>query len=79
MVFTVVCFQFVVSFLFSFLFWYSDRPELYDVCIRAEDGTTVQCHKCILAARLEYFHSMLGSGWIEVSYTNSVTYTYTFF
>ncbi|XP_025096853.1 inhibitor of Bruton tyrosine kinase-like isoform X2 [Pomacea canaliculata] len=47
-------------------------PELYDVCIRAEDGTTVQCHKCILAARLEYFHSMLGSGWIETSDTSSV-------
>lgn len=47
--------------------------ELYDVCIRAEDKTTFQCHKCVLAARLEYFHSMLGSGWIETSDTESLS------
>ena len=50
------------------------RPELYDVCIRADDDTTIQCHKCVLAARLEYFHSMLGSGWIEVSLDLSFCY-----
>ncbi|KAK7483280.1 hypothetical protein BaRGS_00025447 [Batillaria attramentaria] len=48
-------------------------PEVYDVCIRAEDSTTIQCHKCVLTARLEYFHSMLGSGWIETSDTKSLT------
>ncbi|KAK7108349.1 inhibitor of Bruton tyrosine kinase-like [Littorina saxatilis] len=47
--------------------------ELYDVCIRADDSTTIQCHKCVLAARLEYFHSMLGSGWIETSDTQSLS------
>ncbi|KAL8560153.1 hypothetical protein ACOMHN_021648 [Nucella lapillus] len=47
--------------------------ELYDVCIQADDTTTIQCHKCVLAARLEYFHSMLGSGWIETSNTESLT------
>ena len=41
-------------------------PNLYDVCIRADDGTQIQCHKCVLVARLEYFLSMLGSGWIVV-------------
>ncbi|XP_076444948.1 inhibitor of Bruton tyrosine kinase-like [Babylonia areolata] len=46
--------------------------ELYDVCIRTDDDTMIQCHKCILAARLEYFHSMLGSGWIETSDTKSL-------
>lgn len=27
-------------------------PELYDVVIVSEDGTELQCHKCILVARL---------------------------
>lgn len=48
-------------------------PELYDVCIRADDSTAIQCHKCVLAARLEYFQSMLGSGWIETADTKSLT------
>ena len=38
----------------------------YDVCIRGDSGEPVECHKCVLVARLEYFHSMLASGWIEV-------------
>ncbi|KAK6170183.1 hypothetical protein SNE40_018638 [Patella caerulea] len=45
----------------------TDIPELYDVCIRADDNTSIKCHKCILVARLEYFHSMLATGWIETS------------
>ncbi|XP_041354992.1 inhibitor of Bruton tyrosine kinase-like isoform X2 [Gigantopelta aegis] len=47
--------------------------ELHDVCIKADDNTTVHCHKCILVARLEYFHSMLGSGWIETSDTRALS------
>ena len=39
---------------------------LYDVCIEAEDHSIIQCHKCVLVARLDYFRSMLSSGWIEV-------------
>ena len=35
--------------------------------IKSEDGEIFQCHKCILVARLEYFHSMLASGWMEVN------------
>ena len=27
-------------------------PELYDVVIVCEDGTELQCHKCILVAQL---------------------------
>ncbi|XP_078373752.1 inhibitor of Bruton tyrosine kinase-like isoform X1 [Oculina patagonica] len=42
-------------------------PELYDVVIVSEDGTELKCHKCILVARLEYFRSMLASGWLESS------------
>ena len=41
--------------------------DLYDVAIVSEDTMEIKCHKCILVARLEYFHSMLGSGWIETS------------
>ncbi|XP_071955936.1 inhibitor of Bruton tyrosine kinase-like [Antedon mediterranea] len=40
---------------------------LSDVSLEAEDGTTFRCHKSVLVARLEYFHSMLASGWIETS------------
>ena len=31
---------------------FSVSPELYDVVIVSEDGTELQCHKCILVARL---------------------------
>ncbi|XP_013381620.1 inhibitor of Bruton tyrosine kinase-like [Lingula anatina] len=48
-------------------------PILRDVCIKADDSHTVQAHKCILVARLEYFHSMLASGWVETSNTEALT------
>ena len=35
--------------------------------IKSEDGEIFQCHKCVLVARLEYFHSMLANGWMEVN------------
>lgn len=34
--------------------------------VESEDGHMFQCHKCVLVARLEYFHSMLATGWMEV-------------
>ncbi|XP_064411625.1 inhibitor of Bruton tyrosine kinase-like isoform X2 [Latimeria chalumnae] len=37
------------------------------VRLRSEDGKEFPCHKCVLCARLEYFHSMLSSSWIEAS------------
>ncbi|XP_005101796.1 inhibitor of Bruton tyrosine kinase [Aplysia californica] len=40
-------------------------PELYDVTIRTEDGYELGCHKCVLVARLDYFYSMLATGWAE--------------
>ena len=53
-------------FLFCFVLFYFGRasvrshtismfpisPELYDVVIVCEDGTELQCHKCILVAQL---------------------------
>ncbi|XP_035880284.1 inhibitor of Bruton tyrosine kinase isoform X1 [Phyllostomus discolor] len=40
---------------------------LCDVTMKSVDGKEFRCHKCVLCARLEYFHSMLSSSWIEAS------------
>ncbi|NXN95292.1 IBTK kinase, partial [Rhinopomastus cyanomelas] len=40
---------------------------LCDVTLKSSDGKEFPCHKCVLCARLEYFHSMLSSSWIEAS------------
>ncbi|XP_013776392.1 inhibitor of Bruton tyrosine kinase-like [Limulus polyphemus] len=50
----------------------SKRPELYDVCLLSEDKVEFPCHRCVLVARLDYFRSMLGSGWIETNLTDSL-------
>ncbi|XP_045150254.1 inhibitor of Bruton tyrosine kinase [Echinops telfairi] len=39
---------------------------LCDVTMKSLDGKEFSCHKCVLCARLEYFHSMLSSSWIEM-------------
>ncbi|CAL1542688.1 unnamed protein product [Lymnaea stagnalis] len=51
----------------------SKLPELYDVAISSEDGEEIQCHKCILVPRLEYFYSMLSTGWVETFNTTTLT------
>ncbi|RUS75693.1 hypothetical protein EGW08_016535 [Elysia chlorotica] len=48
-------------------------PELFDVTIKSEDGQERQCHKCVLVSRLEYFYSMLATGWLESSGTTTLT------
>uniref|UniRef100_A0A8C8SN21 Inhibitor of Bruton tyrosine kinase n=1 Tax=Pelusios castaneus TaxID=367368 RepID=A0A8C8SN21_9SAUR len=40
---------------------------LCDVTMKSIDGKEFPCHKCVLCARLDYFHSMLSSSWIEAS------------
>jgi len=40
--------------------------NLQDVDIIAADGVTLACHKCVLDARLQYFHGLFSSTWIEV-------------
>eukprot|EP00064_Thunnus_orientalis_P002646 superscaffoldBa00000200_g2653 len=40
---------------------------LCDVTLKSEDGKEFPCHKSVLCARLEYFHSMLGNPWIEAT------------
>ncbi|CAL4062948.1 unnamed protein product, partial [Meganyctiphanes norvegica] len=47
--------------------------ELCDVMIQSKDGDLLGAHKCILAARLEYFHAMLGSGWMETKASKSLS------
>ncbi|KAJ6665824.1 hypothetical protein lerEdw1_001296 [Lerista edwardsae] len=41
---------------------------LCDVTMKSIDGKEFPCHKCVLCARLDYFHSMLSSSWIEASH-----------
>ncbi|NXF19523.1 IBTK kinase, partial [Rhodinocichla rosea] len=40
---------------------------LCDVTLKSSDGKEFPCHKCVLCARLDYFHSMLNSSWIEAT------------
>ncbi|XP_037129472.1 inhibitor of Bruton tyrosine kinase isoform X1 [Syngnathus acus] len=40
---------------------------LCDVTLKSEDGKEFPCHKSVLCARQEYFHSMLSSSWIEAT------------
>ncbi|XP_059153505.1 inhibitor of Bruton tyrosine kinase-like [Physella acuta] len=51
----------------------SKLPELCDVSINTEDGEEIECHKCVLVARLEYFYSMLSTGWVETFNTTNLT------
>ncbi|KAJ8976544.1 hypothetical protein NQ317_017952 [Molorchus minor] len=38
-------------------------PKLYDVTVRCRDDKELKAHKCILAARLEYFNNMFSMRW----------------
>ncbi|KAF8773228.1 Inhibitor of Bruton tyrosine kinase like protein [Argiope bruennichi] len=48
-------------------------PNLYDVNLISSGGIAFGCHKCILAARLDYFHCMLGTCWAENFQLDSLT------
>lgn len=39
---------------------------LWDATIKCPDGISIQAHKCILAARLDYFNGMFAHSWAEV-------------
>lgn len=40
-------------------------PELYDCQIELNNEQTIQCHKCLLIARSEFFRNMLLGSWLE--------------
>nr|XP_045601893.1 inhibitor of Bruton tyrosine kinase-like isoform X1 [Procambarus clarkii] len=48
------------------------HQELWDVMIRSKTGDILGAHKCILAARLEYFRCMFGASWIEATASKSL-------
>uniref|UniRef100_T1J4N7 BTB domain-containing protein n=1 Tax=Strigamia maritima TaxID=126957 RepID=T1J4N7_STRMM len=48
------------------------NPHLYDVGFICEDGKKIDCHKCILVARLEYFYNMFANPWIESSVSGNL-------
>lgn len=47
--------------------------QLCDVNLLSSDGSVFRCHKCILIARLDYFHSMLSTFWAENSQLENLT------
>ncbi|XP_068620269.1 inhibitor of Bruton tyrosine kinase [Battus philenor] len=48
-------------------------PDLVDTNVCSKDGTLIPAHKCILAARLEYFHGMFMHSWTESKLMSTVT------
>lgn len=46
---------------------YAEFPNLHDVVIKTKEDREVRAHKCILAARLEYFNNIFSLRWSEVS------------
>lgn len=47
--------------------------DLWDVTIQSKAGDILGAHKCILAARLEYFHCMFSASWIEAVSSKSLS------
>lgn len=47
-------------------------PELWDVTVTSKSGDAIRAHKCILAARLEYFNIMFGSRWMSTTTSESI-------
>ncbi|CAH2089704.1 unnamed protein product [Euphydryas editha] len=48
-------------------------PELVDTNVLSKDGILIPAHKCILAARLEYFHGMFMHSWTESKLLSKVS------
>lgn len=51
----------------KYRFFRNKFETLCDVTLVSSDNVSFPCHRCILVARLEYFHSMLSFGWAEFS------------
>ncbi|RVE44903.1 hypothetical protein evm_010450 [Chilo suppressalis] len=55
-------------------YWQRDTfPELVDTNVCSKDGMLVPAHKCILAARLDYFQGMFMHSWTESKLLSKVT------
>ncbi|KAF5274038.1 hypothetical protein FQR65_LT04436 [Abscondita terminalis] len=54
-------------------FFRKSFPELHDVILKTKDEVKVPAHKCILAARLEYFNSLFSVRWNEDATTKEVS------
>lgn len=49
---------------------YNKYQDLFDVKIKCEDGRELPAHKCVLAARLQFFAAMFSNRWLG-SFTSS--------
>lgn len=49
------------------------HSELVDTNVMSKDGILTPAHKCILAARLEYFHGMFMHSWTESKLLSNVS------
>ncbi|KAF9424947.1 hypothetical protein HW555_000248 [Spodoptera exigua] len=48
-------------------------PELVDTNVVCKDGAAIPAHKCVLAARLDYFQGMFMHSWTESKMLSKVT------
>ncbi|XP_028158186.1 inhibitor of Bruton tyrosine kinase [Ostrinia furnacalis] len=48
-------------------------PELINTNVCSKDGVLIPAHKCVLAARLEYFNGMFMHSWTESKQLSTVT------
>ncbi|CAH2234229.1 jg16678 [Pararge aegeria aegeria] len=56
------------------LTWDPDSfPELVDTNVCSKEGMLISAHKCVLAARLEYFQGMFMHSWTESKLLSKVT------
>lgn len=51
----------------KFGFERTNMTELWDTTIKCQDKYYIEAHRCILAARLEYFNGMFSHSWTEVN------------
>ncbi|XP_022826832.1 inhibitor of Bruton tyrosine kinase isoform X1 [Spodoptera litura] len=49
------------------------HPELVDTHVVCKDGAAIPAHKCVLAARLDYFQGMFMHSWTESKMLSKVT------
>ncbi|KAF2882129.1 hypothetical protein ILUMI_24051 [Ignelater luminosus] len=48
-------------------------PKLQDIVLRTKERKEISAHKCILAARLEYFNNLFSSRWNSESLTKEIS------